>query len=294
MLAASGCDQGSDDGINGAAVATAHPLATGVGVDILRAGGNAADAAVAVSFALAVVEPYSSGLGGGGFLVVHQADTGEQLTLDARETAPAAATEDMYLHNGEVVDGMRYTGALSVAVPSLVRGLEAFHGRCGHLPWADLVTPAVRLATDGFPVDSRMHERIGHHRDRFDPAAKDVFMPDGEPAPVGHMLRQLDLAVTLSAIRDQGAAGFYEGDVAAKIVKAVQDAGGLLTQDDLTSYRPRWLHATAQFRRHTPGPDAEHVARCRTERASAGEPPARPPAGRNHEVRLRRPQSLAG
>lgn len=240
ILAVVGCNREPDDGINGAAVVTAHRLATAVGVDILRAGGNAADAAVAVSFALAVVEPYSSGLGGGGFLVSHQADTGEQLTLDARETAPAAATEDMYLHNGKVVDGISDTGALSVAVPSLVRGLEAFHGRCGRLPWADLVAPAVRLATEGFPVESRLHERIGHHRDRFDSAARDIFMPGGEPVPVGHQLCQLDLAGTLSTIRDQGAAGFYAGEVAEQIVKAVREAGGLLTHDDLTSCRPRW------------------------------------------------------
>ncbi len=240
LLAVSGCGTHVDDGINGAAVATAHPLATEIGAEILRAGGNAADAAVAIAFALAVVEPYSSGLGGGGFLVIHQAERGEQLALDAREIAPAAATRDMFLHEGEVVPTLSRDGALSVAVPSLPRGLEAFHERCGHLSWDKLVTPAIRLATAGFAVDERLHERIDIHRDRFDAAALEILMPNGHPLAVGQFLHQPDLATTLRAIRDHGADGFYEGEIADRIVRAVEAAGGLLTQNDLTGYRPCW------------------------------------------------------
>ncbi len=239
LLLVTGCARDTG-GLRGSAVATAHGLATDVAAEVLRDGGHAVDAAVAAAFALAVVEPYSSGLGGGGFFVVHLADAGTQLALDARETAPAAATRDMYLSDGVVVPRLSRDGALSVATPSLVKGLAELHARCGRRPWAELVEPARRLAAEGFPVDARLRERIEIHRHRFDAAARAVFLPGGETPAVDAILRQPDLAATLSAIRDRGAAGFHAGPVAERIVTAVQSAGGGLALSDLADYRPVW------------------------------------------------------
>ncbi len=220
-------------------VATAHPLATRAAVEVLCDGGNAADAAVAAAFALAVVEPYSSGLGGGGFLVAHLAD-GTDLALDARETAPAAAHRDMFLRDGIADAGLSRDGALAVATPGLVRGLETFHRRCGRLPWARLVAPAAALARDGFPADSLLCARLRENATRLDDAARAVFLPRGAAPVAGDTLRQPDLARTLLAIRDRGADAFHTGDLAASIAGAVARAGGVLSADDLAGYRPVW------------------------------------------------------
>lgn len=239
VLLLTGCAR-EPDGLRGAAVATAHGLATDAAADVLRDGGNAVDAAVAAAFVLAVAEPYSSGLGGGGFFVIHMAGGGEQFALDARETAPAAANRDMYLRDGVVMPGLSRTGALSVATPGLVRGLEAVHARCGRRPWAELVELARRLAAEGVPVDAHLLARIEYHRNRFDAAAREVFLPGGELPAEGALLRQSDLAATLAAIRDGGAEGFHDGPVAERIVAAVRSAGGGLSRDDLANYTPVW------------------------------------------------------
>lgn len=219
-------------------VASAHPLASKAGDEILAAGGNAVDAAVATSLALSVVEPYSSGLGGGGFAVVWIAGGAE--ALDFRETAPAAATRDMFLRSGKADTSLSQDGGLAVAVPGLVRGLTELHRKHGRLPWAQVVAPSLALARDGFAVTPLLRARIGASRLRLSPAARAVFMPGGKTPEVGATLVQADLASTLQAISQQGDAGFHEGPVAEKLVAAVQAAGGLVTAEDLKGYRPVW------------------------------------------------------
>ena len=242
FILVSGCSSQHESGrcLTGGCVVTAHPLATAAAAEVLRSGGNAVDAAVAAAFTLAVVEPYSSGLGGGGFFVLHDAATDRQFALDARETAPAAATRDMYLVDG-VVDPLRSRdGAHSVAVPSLVRGLEVLHREHGRLPWAQLIEAAERLAREGFPVDARLVEHIVEERERFDAESKRIFLFDNEIPGIGDVLRQVDLAKTLHQIRSEGADGFHRGEVAERIVAAIADAGGSLTLDDLAGSAPVW------------------------------------------------------
>ncbi len=240
LILAVGCGGGTErDEARQGMVATAHPLATRAAVGILLDGGNAADAAVAAAFALAVVEPYSSGLGGGGFFVAHLAD-GTDLALDARETAPAAAHRDMFLRDGAADARLSRDGALAVATPGLVRGLEVFHRRCGRLPWPRLVAPAVALARDGFPADSLLCARLRDNAERLDAASRAVFLPQGVAPTAGDTLRQPDLARTLLAIRDGGADAFHTGDLAVAVAGAVARAGGVLTPADLAAYEPVW------------------------------------------------------
>jgi gamma-glutamyltranspeptidase/glutathione hydrolase len=226
-----------------AMVVTAEPLATRAALLVLSEGGNAADAAVTAAFMLAVTEPYSSGLGGGGLLVGWQQASEEAWTLDCRETAPAAARRDMFIGpDGQAVAELSRTGALSVAVPGLVRGLWDLHQRHGHLPWRRLVTPAREVARDGFLVPEMLAQRVAlhHARGRFDAAMQAVFCPGGEPVRAGQWLRQPDLARTLAAIADQGPSAFYAGTIAGAIATAVADGGGLLTTADLAAYRAVW------------------------------------------------------
>jgi len=221
-------------------VVTAHPLASEVGVQLLAAGGNAVDAAVGAALALAVVEPYGSGLGGGGFLVTFSQSTGAVRALDCRETAPAAASRDMYLVAGAADLELSQSGPLSVAVPGLVRGLWLLHQEEGRLTWDRLVQPAVTLARDGFAVSAMLRERIEYHRDRFNEAARAIFLPSGEVPALGDMLVQTDLAVTLAAIAQEGPDALYTGPVAAAMVATLRAGGGLLTLSDLADYHPCW------------------------------------------------------
>lgn len=222
-------------------VVSAHPLATQVGVDILARGGNAFDAGVAVALALAVVEPYSSGLGGGGFMVTYESAGGRTLALDARETAPLTAHRDMYQADGQVDPRASRDGPRAVAVPGLVRGLEALHTKLGRLPWQDLVEPARRLATRGFPVSAMLQDRIAAHADRFNSAARAIFLPGDQVPRVGSLLVQTDLARTLTAISSQGAEAFYSGTIARSLAAAAQTPDGQgMTLADLAAYRPVW------------------------------------------------------
>lgn len=226
-----------------AMVVTAEPLATRAALLVLSEGGNAADAAVTAAFMLAVTEPYSSGLGGGGLLVGWQQAGQEAWALDCRETAPAAARRDMFIGpDGQAVAELGRTGALSVAVPGLVRGLWDLHQRHGHLPWRRLVSPARAVAHDGFLVPEMLAQRVAlhHGRGRLDAAMQAVFCPGGEPVRAGQWLRQPDLARTLAAIADHGPSAFYSGAIAGSIAAAVADGGGLLTTDDLAAYRAVW------------------------------------------------------
>ncbi|MEX2049251.1 MAG: gamma-glutamyltransferase [Gemmatimonadota bacterium] len=237
-----------------AMVVTTDDYATEIGVDVLRAGGNAVDAAVAVQFALAVVNPAAGNIGGGGFMVVRMAD-GTTAALDFREKAPLAATRDMFLDSlGELTD-RRLVGHLASGVPGSVAGMWEAHRRFGALPWAFLVAPAVDLAI-GFEVTQRLYNWLepGHVEGlaRF-PASAAQFLPrDGQPPPIGDTLRQPDLATTLGRIRDGGPDGFYRGATADLIVAEMERGGGLITHEDLASYTAVWREpVTFTYRGHT-------------------------------------------
>ena len=224
-----------------AMVVTSHPLASDVGVDILRRGGNAVDAAVAVAFALAVVHPVAGNLGGGGFMVVRTHDDTVR-TLDFREVAPSGATRSMYVDSTGNVLASALTGHLSVGVPGTVAGLFEAHRRFGRLPWKELVAPAVRLARDGHTLDgvrSRQITREAERLARF-PASRAQFLVNGEAPPPGTRFVQPDLARTLQLIADSGARVFYQGSIAGLIVQEMARGGGLITRDDLARYRVKW------------------------------------------------------
>lgn len=220
-------------------VVTAQHLATRVGVDVLKRGGNAVDAAVAVGYALAVVYPAAGNLGGGGFMTLHLAD-GRQTFIDFREVAPLAASADMYLDAaGNVIPGLSTTGHKAVAVPGTVAGLELALGRYGTMKRAQLIAPAIKLAERGFMLDAgdvRMFESEAAAL-AVDPATAAIFLDDGKSPRVGDTLRQQDLARTLRAIARDGTDGFYRGRVADALVAASRAGGGLLTAADLREYR---------------------------------------------------------
>ena len=223
-----------------AAVATAHPLATEAALEVLRAGGNAFDAAVAAAAALAVVEPYGSGLGGGGFFLLHRAADGRELMLDARERAPLAARRDLYLDaDGRVIPKASVDGPLAAAVPGLPAALTHLAGRYGRLPLARSLAPAIALAREGFPVDARYRAlaRFRLEALRASPEAARIFLADGEVPPEGWRLRQPELAAVLEALARRGREGFYAGPVAEALVEGVRAAGGIWTREDLAAYR---------------------------------------------------------
>ncbi len=225
-------------------VAAANPMAVEVGAEVLRAGGSAADAMVAVQAVLGLVEPQSSGLGGGAFLVWYDAATGEVTTLDGRETAPMAATPRLFqTEEGEPLPFWdAVVGGLSVGTPGTPALMEAAHRRWGQANWADLLAPAIRLAEMGFAVSPRLAGQIAGDEERLTryPATAAYFWPDGAPLEVGALRRNPDYAETLRILAAEGAAGFYRGPVAEDIVAAVRSAEGnpgLLSLDDLARYR---------------------------------------------------------
>lgn len=223
-----------------AMVVSEHPLSSEVGAEILRRGGNAIDAAVAVGFAQAVVNPRAGNIGGGGFLVYRTAD-GQAFALDYRETAPGAATRNMYLDSAGNLTDRSVIGALAAGVPGSVAGLYEMHRRFGRLPWRDLLTPAIALAR-GHVVDSARARVIRSNRDelgRF-PTSAAIFLPGGNlPAP-GDTLRQSDLARTLERVAEQGSDGFYHGQTADLVVAEMRRSGGIITAEDLANYRALW------------------------------------------------------
>ena len=224
-----------------AMVVSGHPLASEIGRDILRQGGNAIDAAVAVAFALAVVHPEAGNLGGGGFLLFRRG-TGQAHGLDFRERAPGASTPTMFVGPDGRDNGQSHTGHLASGVPGSVAGLAEAHRRFGKLPWKILVEPAIRLARDGFLIDEYRSASIADDTTRLRrfPASAAQFLPGGAPPPVGSTLRQPDLARTLAAIRDRREAGFYRGWVADSLVAEMRRGGGIITHADLAGYRPLW------------------------------------------------------
>ncbi len=202
-----------------AAIASAHPLATQAGYTVLEQGGNAFDAAVAVSAALAVVEPYSSGLGGGGFYLLHRASDGKNIFLDAREIAPAAATHDMYLNAaGEVQWDKMRVGGLAAGIPGTPAALAVLARDYGKLSLATSLQPAIKLAREGFAVDARLALALQQRADllRQYCAAPCAFLPNGAPPGEGDTLRQPALADTLQALAERGAAGFYLRETSLK------------------------------------------------------------------------------
>jgi len=222
-------------------VVTAQHLASAAGVEVLRQGGNAIDAAVAVGYALAVVYPAAGNLGGGGFMTIQLAD-GRKSFIDFRETAPLAASADMYLGaDGKVLEGLSTQGQLAVAVPGTVAGLEMALARFGTRPRAVVLAPAIRLARQGFVLDEgdvRML-RAASEELRQDPASAAIFLKHGQPYEAGDRLVQADLARTLERIGAQGARGFYRGPTAAAIVASSRRGKGILSQADLDRYQAR-------------------------------------------------------
>ncbi len=221
-------------------VATEQGLASEAGLQILQAGGNAVDAAVAIGFTLAVTQPNAGNLGGGGFMMVHEARGGQDIALDFRETAPGRATRNMYLDaHGQVVEGRSLHTALAVGVPGSVAGLTHALARWGSLPLATVMAPAIRLAEQGFPVSrslARALERTAQPMGQW-PATRAIFWRDRRPLRVGERLVQSDLASSLRQIADQGADAFYRGPIARKIVAEMGRQGGLISADDLARYR---------------------------------------------------------
>ena len=228
-------------GADHAMVVSAHRLASRVGVDILKQGGNVVDAAVAVGYALAVVYPAAGNLGGGGFMTLRFAD-GRTSFIDFRETAPSAATRDMFLDaSGAVVPGRSTDSWLAVGVPGSVAGLDAALTRFGHLSRAEVMAPAIALARDGFALEEGdvRFLRIGEADLARDPAASRVFLRDGHALAVGERLVQPALAATLEAIAAGGADAFYKGPIATAIAAANAAGGGLITTADLAAYQTR-------------------------------------------------------
>ena len=224
----------------GAAVASAHELATKAGIDTIKQGGNAFDAAVAVSAVLSVVEPISSGLGGGGLWLLHDAKSGKDVFVDARETAPAAATADVYLKADGSFDRDRaQNGPWSAGIPGLPAMLVHVAETYGQLPLGQSLAPAIRIAREGFPVYPRMSRGYASKREVMDryPGTRALFSPRGQPIQEGDLFRQPDLARTLQLLADKGFDGFYRGSVAKKLVAGVNAEGGKWTTGELAAYR---------------------------------------------------------
>jgi gamma-glutamyltranspeptidase/glutathione hydrolase len=224
-------------------VVTAQHLATRIGVDVLKDGGNAVDAAVAVGYALAVVYPAAGNLGGGGFMTIQLAD-GRKTFLDFREKAPLGATANMYLDaSGNVVKGLSTTGHLAVGVPGTVSGLELARAKYGTMTRTALIAPAIAYAEQGFRLEQGDVDMLATATEAFrkDAASAPIFLNQGRPFAVGERLVQTDLGKTLRRIAEHGADGFYQGPVGAAIVASSQAGHGLITQADLDQYRTREL-----------------------------------------------------
>ena len=226
----------------GAAIASAHSLATQAGIDIINQGGNAFDAAIAVSATLSVVEPISSGIGGGGFFLLHDAKTGRDVFVDARETAPESATPAEYLdEKGELNRDRAMNGPWSAGIPGLPAALVHVAERYGRLPLATSLAPAIRVAREGFPIYPRLEKGYATRREVMERyrGTRAVFLAGGKPPKTGEILKQEDLAHTLELLGEHGHAGFYEGQVANQLLAAVAEEGGRWTAAELAGYQIR-------------------------------------------------------
>lgn len=223
-----------------AAIATAHPLATAAGLEALEMGGNAFDAAVAITAAIGVVEPYGSGLGGGGFWLLHRNSDGHQTMLDGRERAPGAAHRDMYLdQKSDVIPGASINGPLAAGIPGVPAAMAHLAQNYGRLTLAKSLIPAIRLAKNGFKVDEqyRRYARMRLETLQQYPTAASIFLEKNAVPALGYLLKQPDLAHTLESIARHGKAGFYQGPKAQQIIEGVKQAGGIWTLADLENYR---------------------------------------------------------
>lgn len=221
-------------------VASEQGLATQVGLDILKQGGNAIDAAVAVGFALAVVLPNAGNIGGGGFMVLHDDKTGKDVAIDFREIAPAKASRDMYLDNqGNVIDGKSLFTHDASGVPGTVAGMEYALKKWGTMPLSKVLEPAIKLADKGFIVSDVLAQTLKEEKSTLGKwsASKAIFFKNGEPLKSGDFLVQKDLAKSLRLIAKQGAKAFYQGEIATKIAKEMQSHGGTMTLEDLKAYK---------------------------------------------------------
>lgn len=221
-------------------VVSAEKLASKVGITILKQGGNAIDAAVAVGFALSVTYPVAGNIGGGGYMVIVFPD-GKSTTIDYRETAPFLATRDMYLdEKGEFLPNLSQKGALSAGVPGSVAGLIYAHQKYGKLPFAKVIQPAINLASDGFPLPYETAESFQNNQNSFKEfsSTMKIFSRGGELYKRGDIFRQQELAKTLTRIKEAGFSGFYEGETADLIVACMKNNGGIITHDDLRRYKP--------------------------------------------------------
>jgi gamma-glutamyltranspeptidase/glutathione hydrolase len=223
-----------------AMVASNNALAAQAGAEVMKQGGNAIDAAVATGFALAVTFPEAGNLGGGGYMVIRLAN-GRVAALDYREVAPLAATRDMYVGANGKLTGESVIGPLASGVPGAVAGMLEAHRRYGRLPVARVLAPAIRLASEGFIVDSTLFSSLAGYKYRIERfAGKSLFFPNATPPPIGSRLRQPQLARTIRLIADSGVAVFYRGSIADSIAAQMQRDGGLITKVDLERYRPLW------------------------------------------------------
>ena len=221
-------------------VATEQALASQVGLDILKRGGNAVDASVAVGFALAVVLPNAGNIGGGGFMLIHDAKSGKDVALDFREMAPSSASRDMYLDaNGKVIPGQSIFTHLAVGVPGTIAGLTQALNKYGSMKLKEVITPAIKLAEQGFEVSPHLAEMLDASRDHLGkwPASRAIFFKGARPLQAGEKLVQKDLANSLRLIAAQGPSAFYQGAIAKKIVAEMQAHQGLMTLTDLQNYK---------------------------------------------------------
>lgn len=221
-------------------VASEQGLATQVGLDILKQGGNAIDAAVAVGFALAVVLPNAGNIGGGGFMVLHDDKTGKDVAIDFREIAPAKASRDMYLDNqGNVIDGKSLFTHDASGVPGTVAGMEYALKKWGTMPLSKVLEPAIKLADKGFIVSDVLAQTLKEEKSTLGKwsSSKAIFFKNGEPLKSGDLLVQKDLAKSLRLIAKQGAKAFYQGEIATKIAKEMQSHGGTMALEDLKAYK---------------------------------------------------------
>ncbi|MEX0325098.1 MAG: gamma-glutamyltransferase [Puniceicoccaceae bacterium] len=241
-------------GMNGAVV-TAEQHATEAGLQVLREGGNALDAAITVGFTLSVTLPRAANIGGGGFLLYHDAGSGQTFALDYREMAPAKAFRDMFLDDeGKADANLSRKSPLAVGVPGTVAGLLEAHRRFGTLPLERLMAPAIALAREGFVISPHFQDLLEKAAgdNRLDETARMVFHgSDGEPRKAGEILIQEDLAQTLASIAEKGKDGFYTGSTAQAIVETLADKGGLITMEDMASYQPVWREpVTGTYKGH--------------------------------------------
>ena len=223
-------------------VVSDSPLATKAGMEMLERGGNAIDAAIATAYALGVVDQASSGIGGGGFMVIYETKDRRAHALDFRETAPEGTRKELYTKDGKPAPSLSLTGGLAVAVPGEVAGLAQAHRRFGSMPMQVLMAPAIRLAANGFPLDATLRYAIDRQQGairKFSDLGR-IYMPNDEVPEEGELIRQPELGETLKAIASQGPDAFYQGWIADAIVETVKREGGVLTNEDLKSYRPVW------------------------------------------------------